>query len=100
VTAKEIRAVFRNLQLFREAARKENTHTIATPDGGSLALLDVEAILEPSGPLPDRTREAFLLSVVEDMPPEAVASDMGISKGTVAQLVNKALRIIEEKWSE
>jgi DNA-directed RNA polymerase specialized sigma24 family protein len=100
VTAKEIRAAFRNLQSFREAARKENVYTIATPDGGVLSLLDMEAMLEPDGPLPERTRQAFILAVVEDMPPEAVASDMSISKGTVAQLVNKALRTIEERWSK
>jgi RNA polymerase sigma factor (sigma-70 family) len=99
VTAKQIRAAFRNYHAFREAARRENVYTIETPDGDTLALLDMEAIISAEGPLPERTREAFILAVVEDMPPEAVASDMGISKGTVAQLVNKALRTIEEKWS-
>lgn len=99
MTAKEIRAAFRNFQAFKEAARRENCYSIAGPGGETLSLLDMEAILEPTGPLPARTREAFILAVVDDMPPEAVASDMGISKGTVAQLVNKALRTIEERWS-
>lgn len=99
MSTKEIRAAFRNYHAFREAARRENVYSIDGPDGETLSLLDMEAILEPTGPLPERTREAFILSVVEDMPPEGVASDMGISKGTVAQLVNKALRIIEESWA-
>jgi RNA polymerase sigma factor (sigma-70 family) len=99
VSTKEIRAAFRNYHAFREAARRENVYSIDGPDGETLSLLDMERVLEPAGPLPDRTREAFILCVVEDMPPEGVASDMGISKGTVAQLVNRALLKIKEEWS-
>lgn len=99
MNAKQIRAAFRNYHAFREAARRENVYTLDLPTGDVLSLLDMEQIISPAGPLPERTREAFILAVVEDMPPEAVASDMGISKGTVAQLVNKALLKIEERWS-
>lgn len=99
MTAKQIRAAFRNYHAFREAARRENVYSIDTPDGGALHVMDMEFLISEAGPLPERTREAFILAVVEDMPPEAVASDMGISKGTVAQLVNKALRMIEERWA-
>lgn len=99
MTTKEIRAAFRNYHAFREAARRENVYSINGPNGEALSLLDMEFVLESSGPLPDRTREAFVLCVVEDMTPEAVASDMGISKGTVAQLVNRALLKIKEEWT-
>jgi hypothetical protein len=100
VTAKEIRAAFRHYHAFREAAARENTYSIAGPSGVTLNLLDMEKIIGDDSPLPPRTRQAFILNLVEDMPPEAVASDMGISKGSVAQHVTQALKIIEEAWSK
>jgi DNA-directed RNA polymerase specialized sigma24 family protein len=97
VTAKQIRAAFRHFHAFREAAARENCYSIEV-DGDSLNLLDMERIIGDNSPLPPRTRQAFILNLVEDMPPEAVASDMGISKGSVAQHVTQALKIIEEEW--
>lgn len=97
MNAKEIRAAFRNYYSFREAARRENVYSIEGPTGDVLSLLDMTEIIEGTI-LPPRTREALVLSLVEDMPPEAVASDMGISKGSVAQHVNNALKAIEERW--
>lgn len=99
MTSKEIRAAFRNYHAFKEAARRENIYVIEGPDGEALSLLDMEEMLSEDGPLPPRAREALRLSLVEDLTPEAVASDMGISKGTVAQLVNNALTTIAERWA-
>jgi DNA-directed RNA polymerase specialized sigma24 family protein len=98
VTAKEIRAAFRQFHAMREYAASTGCFQIEA-NGNVVSLLDMEAAIAPDGPLPPRAREAFVLSLVEDMPPEAVASDLGISKGTVAQHVNTALKIIEREWA-
>jgi DNA-directed RNA polymerase specialized sigma24 family protein len=97
---KEIRAAFRNFHALREHAARVGEFTITGPDGQVVSLLDMEEIMSERGPLPPRTREAFILSLVEDMPPMAVASDMGISPGSVAQHVTAALKIIEEEWAK
>lgn len=100
MNAKQIRAAFRHFHAFREAAARENCYAIEGPDGETISLLDMERIIGDESPLPPRTRQAFVLNLVEDMPPEAVASDMGISKGYVAQHVTAALKIIEEEWAK
>jgi DNA-directed RNA polymerase specialized sigma24 family protein len=97
VTVKEIRAAFRQFHALREYARATGEFTIEVGDD-TVSLLDMERMIAEDGPLPRRAREAFVCSLVEDMPPEAVASDMGISKGSVAQHVNNALRIVEKEW--
>lgn len=100
MNAKEIRAAFRQFHAFREAAARENCYSVAGPHGETLNLLDMEKVIDPeTSPLPPRTREAFVLNLVDDMSPEAVASDMGISKGSVAQHVTQALKIIEIAWA-
>jgi len=99
MTAKQIRAAFRHYHAFREAAGREDCFVITGPDGESLSLMDMERIIGPESPLPPRTRQAFILNLVDDMPPEAVASDMSISKGSVAQHVTQALKIIEAEWA-
>lgn len=98
MTTKELRAAFRNLHGLREYARATGSFTIDGPDGEVISLVDMEKIIDPAGPLPARTRQAFILSVVEDMPPEAVASDMGISVSTVTGLVHMALKTIGKEW--
>jgi DNA-directed RNA polymerase specialized sigma24 family protein len=98
---KEIRAAFRSFHAMREhAARHDGGFEITGPDGTVVSLLDMEKVLSKDGPLPRRTRQAFILNLVEDMTPEAVASDMGISKGSVAQHVTAALKIIEKEWAK
>lgn len=97
---KEIRAAFRNFHALREHAAREGEFEITGPSGEVVSLLDMEKIMSEDGPLPPRTREAFVLNLVEDMTPEAVASDMGISKGSVAQHVTAALKIIEAEWDK
>lgn len=99
MTTKEIRAAFRNFHAMREYAAQTGRWEIDGPTGETVSLLDMERALADDGPLPPRARLALRLSLVEDMPPEAVASDMGISKGTVAQLVNGALKTIEAEWT-
>jgi DNA-directed RNA polymerase specialized sigma24 family protein len=98
VSIKEIRAAFRQFHALRARAELTGMFTIESC-GRSLSLLDMERVISEDGPLPRRAREAFVLSLVEDMPPEAVASEMGISKGSVAQHVNNALRIISQEWA-
>jgi DNA-directed RNA polymerase specialized sigma24 family protein len=98
MNAKEIRAAFRNYHAFRAAAERENVYEIEGPDGEVVSLLDMEEMIGPSSPLAPRTRQALILALVEDMPPEAVASDMAISPGSVAQHVNNALKQIEAAW--
>ena len=98
MTVKEIRAAFRQFHALREYASATGNFTIES-GGKVVSLLDMEQIIAEDGPLPRRAREAFVLSLVEDMTPEAVASDMGISKGSVAQHVNNALRIVSEEWN-
>jgi DNA-directed RNA polymerase specialized sigma24 family protein len=68
--------------------------TIEGPDGEAVSLIDMEKVIADDGPLPERTRRAFRLAVVEDMSPEAVASDMGISVSTVTGLVHSALKTV------
>jgi DNA-directed RNA polymerase specialized sigma24 family protein len=97
MSVKEIRAAFRQFHALREYAAQTGNFSIEA-NGDTVSLLDMERMLAVDGPLPKRAREAFILSLVEDMPPEAVASDMGISKGSVAQHVNNALRIVEKEW--
>jgi DNA-directed RNA polymerase specialized sigma24 family protein len=97
VSIKEIRAAFRQFHALREYAEREGIFVIES-NGKSVSLLDMERIISEDGPLPRRAREAFVLSLVEDMTPEAVASEMGISKGSVAQHVNNALRIVAQEW--
>lgn len=98
MTVKEIRAAFRQFHALREYAKATGKFMIEA-NGETISLLDMERIIAEDGPLPRRAREAFVLSLVEDMPPEAVASDMAISKGSVAQHVNNALRIVEKEWN-
>lgn len=97
MTVKEIRAAFRQFHALQEYAQATGNFSVES-NGRTVNLIDMENIIAADGPLPRRAREAFILSLVEDMPPEAVASDMGISKGSVAQHVNNALRIIAEEW--
>lgn len=99
MSTKEIRAAFRNLHALREYARASGEFHVEGPDGEVVSLIDMEKIIDPAGPLPTRTRQAFTLAVVEDMPTEAVASDMGISPSTVTGLVHSALKTIERAWS-
>lgn len=100
MTSKQIRAAFRSFHAMREYASQSGEFEIAGPGGQIVSLLDMERMIGSDSPLPPRTKEALILSLVEDMSPEAVASDMGISPGTVAGLVNGALKTIETEWAD
>jgi DNA-directed RNA polymerase specialized sigma24 family protein len=99
MNAGQIRAALRNLHALQALAEREGTFELHGPDGEAVHLADLDFAVSEEGPLPPRTREAVVLSLVEDLPYEEVAARMGITKGSVTQRVNKGLKELERLWA-
>ena len=94
-----IRAALRNLHVMQELAEREGVYEITGPGGETVHLEDLVLAVSEGGPLPPRTREAVILSLVEDLPYEEVARRMQITKGSVTQRVNEGLKELERRGS-
>lgn len=59
---------------------------------------EFDALVRIVEALPARARQVFLLHRVHDMPQQAIADAIGISRNMVAQHFARAMRTIENEW--
>ena len=74
-----LRELFRHLQAFRALYETEGIDTVQGPDGEEYVIWDIEYLLEQTGCLPPRQRQAIHLCLIENRKEKDAAVIMGVS---------------------
>lgn len=88
-------------QKYEDAIKELGQKDQAGPDGDTQAnLLEARIIQTVNRDLPGKCRLVFLLSRIEGMRHEEIARQLGISKKTVLNHLNRALKVLRKKCKD
>lgn len=106
-----LRRVLRNHAIDRRRGDTRRTHLTETLAGCSVrdchedaasylhgvqAVEDLAAVIQG---MPDRARQVFILHRLYDMPQMAIASELDLSRNTVAKHYGQAIQLIRLQWA-
>jgi RNA polymerase sigma-70 factor (sigma-E family) len=90
------------LRARRRALLRRVHHELPAASAESAALIgeDRRQVLAAVGRLPGRSREVLVLRYYLDLPDQAIAAALGISRGTVSSTASRALAVLARELRE